>query len=234
MPSFPTVTFLMNSPVSIFHHLNSARTFSSRSFVEVWIFVSRNSVLSVMMDLPSGENVSDQIGPSKPVIVRCNLPVAVCHSSTRPKCLAALPSLLATAAVSPSGATATSTSGTFRTSTGVRQTWAEVTVTKNSTPRKSLVHICRGTIPYDENRRPVQKHPVVTRKNGSADCTFLRFFVVGMALLFLTHARMRHRISDSACCVTETFSHHLPYFSGEPPCPLKKRLKKPRRNPQTA
>src|SRR6185369_8038047 len=99
----------------------------------------RNSVLSVTMDWPSGENVSDQIGPSKPVIVRCNLPVAVCQSSTRPKCLAALPSLLATAAVSPSVETATSTSGTLRASTGGRQTWAEAAATKNSTPRKSLV-----------------------------------------------------------------------------------------------
>src|SRR5262245_15464073 len=105
-----------------------------------------------MMDLPSGENVSDKIGPSKPVIVRCSLPVAVRQMSTRPKCLAALPSLLATAAVNPSGETATSTSGTLRVSTRGGTNWAETAVTKNSTPRKSLIQICGTTIPYDEKQ----------------------------------------------------------------------------------
>src|SRR5437764_13994638 len=98
-----------------------------------------------MMDLPPGENVSDQIGPSKPVIVRCNSPVVVLQSSTRPKRLAAPPSFLATAAVSPSGETATSTSGALRASTSEkieRRRWWQ----SRRTPRKSLRHIPDTTI----------------------------------------------------------------------------------------
>src|ERR1700752_3521170 len=61
------------------------------------------------MDFPSREKASDHTGPSKPVIVRCNSPVLVLHSSTRPYRLPARLLPRATAIMLPSRETAVTT-----------------------------------------------------------------------------------------------------------------------------
>src|ERR1044072_6901198 len=97
----------------------------------------------VTSDLPSFENDIDQIGPSKPVMVRCNSPLVASHSSTRPLRFLIPKLLRAIATVCPLGETAVFTCGATR---SIRRCLAAVTE-KNSTMRTP-----------EHNRRKVITH----------------------------------------------------------------------------
>ena len=104
--------------------------------------------------MPSFENDIDQIGPSKPVMVRCNAPVVESHSSTRPLRFLTPSLLRAIAIVCPSRETAVVTCGALG---SVRRRCPDAVTEKASTMRTPEHNDRRKVITHFSHKRHIRR-----------------------------------------------------------------------------